>query len=168
MDARIGGEACSNVNGDAISSRRARDDASAGGPGGAACGPVENSPVFRRRKAGESESGVCNPPPAADAEVGGAHIETDDGSDHRRPQPTSDDGEASARDTVLTQRFWRTYDTVTILSICAVLGIMFRMMSATWFRMELGSVFSEDSALGTNLPLNMWSCFLMGLLCSGR
>lgn len=68
----------------------------------------------------------------------------------------------------MLQQFWRTYDTVIILSIFAVLGIMFRMMSATWFRMELGVVFSEDSALGTNLPLNIWSCFLMGLLCSGR
>lgn len=71
-------------------------------------------------------------------------------------------------DTYLLQQFWRTYDTIIILSIFAVLGIIFRMMSATWFRMELGVVFSEDSALGTNLPLNVWSCFLMGLLCSGK
>ncbi|KAL3807311.1 hypothetical protein ACHAXA_008536 [Cyclostephanos tholiformis] len=54
-----------------------------------------------------------------------------------------------------------------MLSICSVLGIFMRMMSATWFRLELGAVFSEDSALGTNLPLNVWSCFLLGLLCSG-
>lgn len=74
----------------------------------------------------------------------------------------------TAQDALLMQQFWRTYDTIVILSISAVLGIMFRMMSATWFRSELGVVFSEDSALGTNLPLNIWSCFLMGLLCSGR
>ncbi|KAL3796641.1 hypothetical protein ACHAW5_008916 [Stephanodiscus triporus] len=64
--------------------------------------------------------------------------------------------------------FWRAYDTVIMLSICSVVGIAIRMMSATWFRLELGAVFSEDSALGTNLPLNVWSCFLLGLLCSGR
>ena len=64
--------------------------------------------------------------------------------------------------------FWRSYDTVIMLSICSVVGIVIRMMSATWFRLELGAVFSEDSALGTNLPLNVWSCFLLGLLCSGR
>jgi hypothetical protein len=64
--------------------------------------------------------------------------------------------------------FWRTYDTVIMLSICSVVGIVIRMMSATWFRLKIGAVFSEDSALGTNLPLNVWSCFLLGLLCSGR
>mmetsp|Transcript_20750 Transcript_20750/g.45023 ORF Transcript_20750/g.45023 Transcript_20750/m.45023 type:complete len:814 (-) Transcript_20750:52-2493(-) len=74
----------------------------------------------------------------------------------------------TAQDMFLLQKFWRTYDTIIILSIFAVFGIVFRMMSATWFRKKLGSVFSEDSALGTNLPLNIWSCFLMGLLCSGR
>ena len=69
---------------------------------------------------------------------------------------------------LLLQKFWRTYDTLIILSICSIVGIVFRMLSAKWFRLEMGSVFSEDSALGTNLPLNVWSCFLMGLLCSGR
>ena len=74
----------------------------------------------------------------------------------------------SEHDMAILKRFWSTYDTIIILSICSIVGIAFRMMSATWFRMELGAVFSEDSALGTNLPLNIWSCFLMGLLCSGR
>ena len=64
--------------------------------------------------------------------------------------------------------FWRSYDTVIMLSICSVVGIVIRAMSATWYRLEIGAVFSEDSALGTNLPLNVWSCFLLGLLCSGR
>ncbi len=68
----------------------------------------------------------------------------------------------------ILQNFWRTYDTLIILSICSIVGIVFRMLSAKWFRLEMGSVFSEDSALGTNLPLNVCSCFLMGLLCSGR
>ena len=76
------------------------------------------------------------------------------------------DGDGAVR---LPRRgFWRTYDTVIMLSICSVVGIVIRAMSATWYRLEIGAVFSEDSALGTNLPLNVWSCFLLGLLCSGR
>ena len=71
-------------------------------------------------------------------------------------------------DTILLTSFWRTYDDVIILSLFSIFGIVFRIFSATWFRMELGVVFSEDSALGTNLPLNCCSCFLLGLLCSGR
>ncbi|KAL7542587.1 hypothetical protein ACHAXR_012335 [Thalassiosira sp. AJA248-18] len=91
-------------------------------------------------------------------------------SQQQQQSTTTSNNEESktAQDTHLLQQFWRTYDTIIILSIFAVFGIMVRMMSATWFRMELGVVFSEDSALGTNLPLNIWSCFLMGLLCSGR
>ena len=88
-----------------------------------------------------------------------------DNDDIIRPTTTTS---ISQHDMLLLQQFWQTYDTIIILSIFAIFGIAFRMMSATWFRSELGSVFSEDSALGTNLPLNIWSCFLMGLLCSGR
>ena len=96
---------------------------------------------------------------------------------HARQQPltpsTPNEGGApdrppTAGDSALRQQFWRTYDTIIILSICAVGGIAFRMASAAWFRLELGAVFSADSALGGTLPLNVWSCFLMGLLCSGR
>jgi len=73
-----------------------------------------------------------------------------------------------AQDTVLLTSFWQTYDNIIILSLFSIFGIVFRIFSATWFRSELGVVFSEDSALGTNLPLNCCSCFLLGLLCSGR
>jgi len=86
----------------------------------------------------------------------------------QQSQPTNNNLQITTQETLMMQQFWRTYDTIIILSIFAVFSIMFRMMSATWFRMELGVVFSEDSALGTTLPLNIWSCFLMGLLCSGR
>ena len=68
----------------------------------------------------------------------------------------------------IIQQFWRTYDEVIILSICSIFGIAFRLIGASWFRLELNFIFSEDSALGTNLPLNLLSCFLMGLLCRGR
>ena len=73
-----------------------------------------------------------------------------------------------AEDAVLLTSFWQTYDNIIILSLFSIFGIVFRIFSSTWFRMELGVVFSEDSALGTNLPLNCCSCFLLGLLCSGR
>ena len=43
----------------------------------------------------------------------------------------------SEHDMAILQRFWSTYDTIIILSICSIVGIAFRMMSATWFRMEL-------------------------------
>lgn len=72
------------------------------------------------------------------------------------------------QDATLVTSIWRTYDDIMILSLFSIFGIVFRIFSATWFRMELGVVFSEDSALGTNLPLNCCSCFLLGLLCSGR
>ena len=105
--------------------------------------------------------GAESPPTNSDASDEG-DSSTPSGDNAVAPERTT------AQDALLMQQFWRTYDTIVILSISAVLGIMFRMMSATWFRSELGVVFSEDSALGTNLPLNIWSCFLMGLLCSGR
>jgi hypothetical protein len=76
--------------------------------------------------------------------------------------------EPTTQDTVFVTSLWRTYDDVIILSLFSMLGIVFRIFSATWFRMELGVVFSEDSALGTNLPLNCCSCFMLGLLCTGR
>lgn len=68
----------------------------------------------------------------------------------------------------IIKQFWQTYDEVIILSICSIFGIAFRLLGASWFRLGLNFVFSEDSALGTNLPLNILSCFLIGLLCSGR
>ena len=74
----------------------------------------------------------------------------------------------TSQDILLLQQFWRTYDDIIILSLFAIFGIVFRLMSAAWFKWQWGVVFSEDSALSTNLPLNCWSCFLMGLLCSGR
>ena len=89
---------------------------------------------------------------------------------HEQPQQqvTVQPPTQQSQDTLLLQSFWRTYDDVIILSLFSIFGIVFRIFSATWFRMELGVVFSEDSALGTNLPLNCCSCFLLGLLCSGR
>ena len=102
---------------------------------------------------------------------------TIDREPHRQQHPAisegeeviiDDDDDNNDNNILLLQKFWRTYDTLIILSICSIIGIVFRMLSAKWFRLEMGSVFSEDSALGTNLPLNVWSCFLMGLLCSGR
>ena len=102
-----------------------------------------------------------------DHHKGDDHV--DGGIDRHRHQPQQQQQQQQQQQRLLPHReFWRNYDTVIMLSICSVVGIFIRMMSATWFRLELGAVFSEDSALGTNLPLNVWSCFLLGLLCSGR
>uniref|UniRef100_A0A7S2LIE8 Fluoride ion transporter CrcB n=1 Tax=Skeletonema marinoi TaxID=267567 RepID=A0A7S2LIE8_9STRA len=95
-----------------------------------------------------------------------------DGDDHSSlPSMGSDSNQQHHDDKLqqhIIQQFWRTYDEVIILSICSIFGIAFRLLGASWFRLELNFVFSQDSALGTNLPLNILSCFLMGLLCSGR
>jgi hypothetical protein len=53
-----------------------------------------------------------------------------------------------------------------ILSLFTQIGIVFRLGAATWFTF-FDNVFSNDSALFVNLPLNCFSCFMMGVLCSG-
>ncbi len=85
--------------------------------------------------------------------------------DNNRIQQQHDDEKLQEH---IIQQFWRTYDEVIILSICSIFGIAFRLLGASWFRLELNFVFSPASALGSNLPLNILSCFLMGLLCTGR
>lgn len=142
------------------------------------------SPILRNRRSMSAGSSSNN---ATNFETSNANNDnqnnTTDNDDHQQSSQSATTGvvqddddiirsttttSISQHDMLLLQQFWQTYDTIIILSIFAIFGIAFRMMSATWFRSELGSVFSEDSALGTNLPLNIWSCFLMGLLCSGR
>jgi len=86
----------------------------------------------------------------------------------RESEQHQHDEEQRAMQEHIIKQFWRTYDEVIILSIFSIFGIAFRLLGASWFRLGLNFVFSEDSALGTNLPLNIVSCFLMGLLCSGR
>ena len=46
-------------------------------------------------------------------------------------------------------------------------GIVFRLAAATGFTF-FDCVFTNDSALFVNLPLNSLSCFIMGMLCSGE
>ena len=67
----------------------------------------------------------------------------------------------------IVESFWRLYDDHIILSIFGILGILFRILASSWFRM-FDDAFNENSALFTNLPLNCLSCFIMGLLCSGE
>jgi fluoride ion exporter CrcB/FEX len=64
------------------------------------------------------------------------------------------------------ERFWTVYDDIIILSLFTQIGIVFRLGAATWFTF-FDNVFSNDSALFVNLPLNCFSCFMMGILCSG-
>lgn len=98
---------------------------------------------------------------------GGDAIEEAPGGSRNCQQQQHDDHQRATQEKIIKQ-FWLTYDEIIILSICSIFGIAFRLLGASWFRLELNFVFSEDSALGTNLPLNILSCFLMGVLCSGR
>jgi fluoride ion exporter CrcB/FEX len=83
-------------------------------------------------------------------------------NDERFVQPDMNDP-----DVKFVTNFWTTFDDVLILSIFTQLGIVFRLAIAIWFTWFDG-VFSNDSALFVNLPLNCLSCFFMGLLCSGE
>ena len=69
-------------------------------------------------------------------------------------------------DRAFVERFWTAYDDVIILSLFTQVGIVARLGVSTWFTFFDG-VFSNDSPLFVNLPLNCLSCFLLGLLCSG-
>ena len=70
-------------------------------------------------------------------------------------------------DVKFVTNFWTTYDDILILSIFTQLGIVFRVAMAIWFK-YFDDVFSNESALFVNLPLNCLSCFFMGLLCPGE
>ena len=98
---------------------------------------------------------------------GGDAIEEAPGGSRNSQQQQHDDHQRATQEKIIKQ-FWLTYDEIIILSICSIFGIAFRLLGASWFRLELNFIFSEDSALGTNLPLNILSCFLMGVLCSGK
>jgi fluoride ion exporter CrcB/FEX len=70
-------------------------------------------------------------------------------------------------DLIFVNTFWTTYDDLLILSIFTQVGIVFRLAVSTYFTF-FDAVFSNDTALFVNLPLNCFSCFIMGLLCSGE
>jgi fluoride ion exporter CrcB/FEX len=65
------------------------------------------------------------------------------------------------------EKFWTGFDDVIMLSLFTQLGIVARLGVSTWFTFFEG-VFSNDSPLFVNLPLNCLSCFLMGMLSSGE
>lgn len=106
-----------------------------------------------------------------------ANVDGDDES--ITPSPKSLDGsECSVKsdsdlpsttkaDRVFVNTLWTTYDDLLILSIFTQVGIVFRLAVSTYFTF-FDAVFSNDSALFVNLPLNCFSCFIMGLLCSGE
>ena len=70
-------------------------------------------------------------------------------------------------DKAFVERFWTAFDDIIILSLFTQVGIVARLGVSTWFTFFDGGVFSNDSPLFVNLPLNCLSCFLMGLLASG-
>jgi hypothetical protein len=73
----------------------------------------------------------------------------------------------SSEECIVIEKFWKAYDEILILSLFSILGILFRLLFAQWFSIFDG-VFNEQGALFTNLPLNCFSCWLMGFLCSGN
>lgn len=101
----------------------------------------------------------------------GSEIEHTFEDDSTEPEHARNDGDAppdrNDPDVAFVQNFWTTFDDILILSIFTQLGIVFRLASSSWFTIFDG-VFSNDSALFVNLPLNCLSCFIMGVLCSGE
>jgi fluoride ion exporter CrcB/FEX len=87
---------------------------------------------------------------------------------HQQQRQVFDDHfqEQVEADKKYVERFWTVYDDIIILSLFTQIGIVFRLGAATWFTF-FDNVFSNDSALFVNLPLNCFSCFMMGILCSG-
>eukprot|EP00980_Cylindrotheca_fusiformis_P018498 scaffold6124_cov122-Cylindrotheca_fusiformis.AAC.17 len=75
--------------------------------------------------------------------------------------------EQERQDKAFIEDFWTIYDDIIILSLFTQIGILCRLGTAYCFRF-FDSVFRQGSALFTNLPLNCFSCFVMGLLCSGE
>ena len=69
-------------------------------------------------------------------------------------------------DLQFVQDFWKIYDDLLFLSLFTQLGVVARLASSTWFT-YFDSVFTTESALFVNLPLNCLSCWLLGLLSSG-
>ena len=74
--------------------------------------------------------------------------------------------EQEVQDKKYVERFWTTFDDIIILSLFTQLGIVFRLGASIWFT-YFDNVFTNNSALFVNLPLNCFSCFIMGMLSSG-
>ena len=81
--------------------------------------------------------------------------------------PSSYFAQQQADDSKFVKHFWQTYDDIIILSLFTQIGIVARLATSVYFTFFDG-VFSANSALFVNLPLNSLSCFLMGVLCSGE
>jgi fluoride ion exporter CrcB/FEX len=100
--------------------------------------------------------------------TGGGSGTSGNGSHRQQQRQVFDDHfqEQVQDDKKYVERFWTVYDDIIILSLFTQIGIVFRLGAATWFTF-FDNVFSNDSALFVNLPLNCFSCFMMGVLCSG-
>jgi len=113
---------------------------------------VESGGIRRRHGHGEEKNALPN----------NSHNRNLQFSDDDYPFDDNLENDHSQR----THPFWRTYDDIIFLSLASQFGILFRIISSSL--MSISSVFSTNSALFTNLPLNCLSCFLMGLFCSGE
>ena len=82
---------------------------------------------------------------------------------------TNDDDEEEAIMKEMVEAFWKQYDQILIISLGSILGILARFAASkifTWTHEY--NIFHEHSVLFTSLPLNCFSCFIMGLICSGE
>lgn len=90
---------------------------------------------------------------------------------HRILEPAVVDNDTTPEqqlDSEWMDSFWKTYDDILFLSLFSQLGILFRLGAANWFNYFDHNVFSNDSPLFVNLPLNCLSCFIVGLLGDGE
>ena len=92
-------------------------------------------------------------------------------SNPRQSPPSIDQNpdiiEQERQDKEFVEDFWTIYDDIIILSLFTQIGIIARLGVAYSFRV-LDAVFRKESALFSNLPLNCFSCWVMGFLCSGE
>lgn len=88
------------------------------------------------------------------------------GSDDRSSEFEEQLNEDQQEDRAFVEHFWTAYDDVIILFLFTQIGILARLGMSKWL-VFIDGVFRSDSALFVNLPLNCFSCFIMGLLCSG-
>ena len=65
------------------------------------------------------------------------------------------------------EQFWHHYDQCIILSLGAQLGVLIRRTS-NYLWTSLNLVFTENSALAPDLPVNCLALFILGLLSSGE
>eukprot|EP00934_Nitzschia_sp_Nitz4_P006414 Nitzschia sp. Nitz4//scaffold1_size375055//334432//337716//NITZ4_000335-RA/size375055-augustus-gene-0.695-mRNA-1//1//CDS//3329541222//6404//frame0 len=118
----------------------------------------------------QTSSNVQQPTQSTQPTTTSRHAQSNPQSPSHNPSRIADDPDVQEQerlDLEYVKNFWTVYDDIIMLSLCTQLGIMCRLGMAHWLRIFDG-VFTNGSALFANLPLNCFSCFVLGLLCSGE